>query len=92
MPRGVTTSVKAILTRDFNWRMGNLRRLEMCAYSLDRDLADQMQELVRMQMDREQFKYEAGLMAIKSGNPGGYMDKWLHKACTEAEHNKRLAH
>lgn len=60
-------TVKQILVRDFNWRMGNLRRILMCAHSLDSDLANQMQQLVREQMDREISKHENRLFLVEKG-------------------------
>lgn len=69
--------------------MGNLRRIYMNANSLDHDLAAQMRELVHMQMDREQFRHEADLMAVQTGNPGGWQSKHLTSAAYEVERNKR---
>lgn len=87
--RRPSTSPLQILARDFNWRMGNLRRQYFAMKCLDPDLAKEAEELIHQQMDREQFKYEAGVIAIKTGNPGGYMDEYLSKALWEAERNKR---
>lgn len=78
-------SARQILARNFNWRMGNLRRIEMNSYALDNDLGQAMRNLVHEQMDRDRFKYEAGSMALKSGNPGGYMDSYLATALREGK-------
>lgn len=78
-----------VLTRDFNWEMGNLRRLEMASLVLDADLGKQVRELIYQQMDRRRYKFEAGQMAIKSGNLGGYMDKHLHRAILESRWHAR---
>jgi hypothetical protein len=87
--RRYPTSVKQILVRRFNFRMGNLRRLLMNTKALDDDLRTQAEELIFQQMDREQYKHEARLMAEKTGNPGNYWDYELSSAVTEAEINSR---
>lgn len=88
MPRRKpTTSVKAILVRDFNWRMGNLQRLLMCAHALDSDICAQVQHQIRTQMDREQFRHEGNLMAELTGNPTGWRNPHLSRAIDEAQRN-----
>lgn len=82
-------SAPQILARDYNWRQGNLRRLLINSNAMDSDLAQAMRNLVTEQMDRERFRYEAGQMALKSGNPSGYMDEHLSKALLQAERNRQ---
>jgi hypothetical protein len=85
-----STSPKQILVRNFNWRMGSLRRYLMCARALDPDLDRRMSEAIEEQMWRDKEAHERRLQFLETGNPdnGGY-DNVLIEAKFEAERNKR---
>lgn len=87
MTKGRSPSVKQILVRDFNWRMGNLRRIEKSVFALDSDLAFQIQELVKKQMDREQWRHEGRLDVLKYGVLRSPNDEILARAESEAHFN-----
>jgi hypothetical protein len=89
------TSVKQILVRDFNWRMGNLRRWYGSRYTFDIDLRDEIDRIVGEQMDREKALHEARLAAWTTWEanktiPSDQMrgDHILDHAIREAERNK----
>lgn len=55
--RAYKPTLKMVLVRDFNWRMGNLRRLMMCIKVLDSDLQSRADWCVQVQMDRERSRH-----------------------------------
>lgn len=57
------------LARDFNWKNGQLRRLEMAAYLLDSDLCGQVQSLVRQQMSRNIERYQKAKQELQDAYP-----------------------
>ncbi len=84
-PKRPQKSVKQILVRDFNWRMGNLRRLEMSLESLDADIRDAMNVQLRRQVSREIDKHQARLQREEATQEP--LD-WIHmRARQEAERN-----
>lgn len=86
-----TTSIKAILVRNFNWRMGQLRRLSYSIPILDPDLGREVNENIWEQMEREKARHANRLAFLEHGNPdlGGYDDIFV-QAKFEAQTNKRL--
>jgi hypothetical protein len=62
------TSVKQILVRDYNWRIGNLRRLYMNCMVLSANLQDVAQSAVQTQMSLETRWHEKRLEAISPEN------------------------
>lgn len=59
--RNPPRSVKQVLVRDFNWRMGNLRRLYHSLGALDEDLADKVRDLIQQQTTRETARHNKRL-------------------------------
>ena len=55
------TTIKQVLVRDFNWRMGNLRRWYGGRYVFDEDIEVEIARLVSQQMHREQTRHEGRL-------------------------------
>lgn len=60
-----------VITRDHNFRKGRILAIPKWARALDDDLQDKVRTLCDEQLDREEYRYEARVMAIKSGDPGG---------------------
>ena len=86
--RGAYT-VKQVLVRDYNWRMGNLRRLFHSVASLDPDIQDMIQEAVSIQENRERERHQARLHALEQNNQS-FIEKSLtiQNAIHEVERNK----
>ena len=85
------TSVKQILVRNFNWRMGNLRRLRLSMWGLDDDVKAVILDQLDLQETREQYRHEGRLMALLTGDPGRVFetDVVLQTAFREVDINKR---
>lgn len=62
------TSVKQILVRDFNWRMGNLRRIYHSLWGLSEDNRDQIQGIIEREGELQKRMHEARLKAISPEN------------------------
>ncbi len=56
-------SIKQALVQDYNWRMGNLRRIHYSVSALDADLEEIIQGAVEQQMQREMDRHELRLAA-----------------------------
>lgn len=85
-----STSIKQILTRNYNWKIGNLRRLYVNALALDPEYCREVQEIITEQIGREEIKHKARLAFLETNNidTGGY-DEVFIDAKYEAERNKR---
>lgn len=60
-------TLKQVLVRDFNWRMGNLRRLAMNCKSLDSDLERKAEYCVQVQTSREIANHQRRLHHAEKG-------------------------
>lgn len=60
-------TLKQVLVRDYNWRMGNLRRLMMNCKTLDSDLASRAEWCVDVQMAREKANHQRRMLAADRG-------------------------
>jgi hypothetical protein len=94
--RKATESVKAILVRDYNWRMGNLRRIWHSLWGLNEENRHQIQRVLEYERAQQERDHQLRLEAISDE----MVDKaWAHEMMTEdtiladaiwqAEHNKR---
>lgn len=60
-------TLKQQLVRDYNWHMGQLRRIMHGCYGLDEDLAEEVRMVVRKQMGRSTARHELNLLYLKYG-------------------------
>lgn len=88
--RKASESPLQILTREHNFAQGRLRGLWANSTTLDEDLRNRLHEVVFTQIDRNQYLYEAAVMALKMGDPGGAAQSLpkLQDAIYAAERNK----
>jgi hypothetical protein len=94
MPRKVRpqTSVKQILARDLNWRIGNLRRQYFALTCLDKDLCDKAQQQIILQQEREIERHKKRLEALVTEDAPSdtiLRDRVFWAAVNEAERNRR---
>lgn len=81
-------SLKQVLVRDYNWRMGNLNRIKGSLGAIDDDLKFTIQDLIIQQKDRECQRHEARLAAIEG--PNKPVNDWIwDKAVLEVKRSER---
>jgi hypothetical protein len=94
--RKATESVKAILVRDHNWRMGNLRRIWHSLWGLNEENRHQIQRVLEYERAQQERDHQLRLEAISDEQID---TAWAHEMMTEdtiladaiwrAEYNKR---
>jgi hypothetical protein len=81
-------SVKQILVRDFNWRMGNLRRIFHSVHALDDDLKGQVWDIIDQQQAREVERHNNRLCALTVEQADvGLKDQVFWDAASQAQYN-----
>lgn len=94
--RKASESPLQILTREHNFAQGRLRGLWGNSTILDKDLRNRLHEVVFTQIDRNQYLYEAAVMALRTGDLGAAqslprLQNAIYAAERNKERNKRYA-
>lgn len=82
-------TLKQVLVRDFNWRMGNLRRLAMNCKVLDGDLERKAEYCVQVQTSREIESHQRRLNCVEGNTHPRTPDYIWDRAVQEVKHSGR---